>query len=124
MLDKMSYDEIRARTKILHYYDVLVNDDNEVLLCLKLRIPGEPKSPKFYYDGGKHGFLTKNERTIIMCDYLHEGTRQIISQCEKVLFVETNEEDGILSEYEAEVILIEDIEKLGDKLLSDEKAKE
>ncbi len=124
MLDKISYSEIHARSKILHYYDVLINDDNEVLLCLNLKIPGEPKSPKFYYEGGKHGFLIKNERSIILCDYLHEGTHQIISQCDKVLFVETDDKKDILTEYEAEVILLEGIDQLGERLLCDDKLKE
>ena len=121
MLEKMSYEEIHARTKILHSYDILINDDNEVLVCLKLKIPGEPANPKFYYEGGQHGFLIKNERSIILCDCLHEGTHQIISQCDKVLFVETNDQNEILTEYEAKVIPLEGVDQLGDKLLRDHK---
>ena len=119
MFDKMSYDEIYERTQILSSYDILINDEKEVLVCLKLKVPGEPSQPLFYYEGGMHGILVKNESSFILCDYLNPGTHQTLSQSEKVLFVEMDENDEIMQEYEAELIHFSGINALGDRLIEE-----
>ena len=123
MLDKMSYDEIYERTQILSSYDILINDEEEVLVCLKLKVPGEPSQPLFYYEGGVHGILVKNDSSFILCDYLNPGTHQTLSQCEKVLFVEMNDDDEIMKEYEAKLVHFSGINELGDRILQNADSK-
>ena len=42
-IKKLSYEDIREKTKILGYYDVLVNENDEVLIGLNISI-----SPQYF----------------------------------------------------------------------------
>lgn len=119
MLKEMNYEEILSKTKVLEYYDILVNEENAVLVQVTFKIPGEPDSPKFYYSGGDHGILMKNKRTIILCDYIHTDIHDLISNCSKILFVETPERDNYMPEYEADLIEYEGLDALCKQLLAD-----
>ena len=120
MLNNMHYDEILAKTKILGNYDVLVNDEDEVLIHLIFKVPGETESPKFYYSGGHHGLLMKNNRTVILCDFLHPDTHKIIAARDKILFVESTDGETALAEYEAEINFIEGVDAICERLLADD----
>lgn len=119
MIHTISYEKIRSQTKILGNYDVLINYDQEVLIHLTFKVPGEATSPVFYYSGGKHAILAKNDRCLILCDCLHVETQPVLSKCTKVLFVESDHENEFLSEYEAALVMTHGIDELGERLLND-----
>jgi hypothetical protein len=119
MLDKMGYDAIKAKTRIVGYYDVLVNEDEEVLFAIPFKIPGEPTNPLFYYSGGMHAFLVKNHRTIVMCDFINPDVRSTITKNSKVLLVQLDEEQSVSEEYEAEIVSLDGLDDIGSRLLED-----
>jgi len=118
-IKKLSYEDIREKTKILGYYDVLVNENDEVLIGLNISIPGECVDSKFYYDGGEHAFLVKNNRSIILCDYINEGARSSISKAEKILFMECTNAGKDIEEYEVNSVKFEGLDSIAKKLLED-----
>lgn len=124
MLLNKSFEEIKSKTRMLNNYDVLVNEDEEVLICINLKIPGELEEGAFYYSGGYHGFLIKNHRSIVLCDYLNNETHDIIYKNEKILIVEVKEGKGILAEYEVPLIKVEGIDELAKRIIADKDKEE
>lgn len=119
MIDNMDYETIKSKTRVAGYYDVLVNEDEEVLIAIPFKVPGEPDEPKLYYSGGVHAFFMKNHRTITLCDHLNPEVRSIIANNSKVLIVELNSEKTIDAEYEAELVLQEGIDSIAQRVLED-----
>ncbi|NLO41230.1 MAG: hypothetical protein GX115_17410 [Ruminiclostridium sp.] len=119
MLDKMDFQTIKAKTKIVGYYDILTNDNDEVMIAIPFQIPGEPDKPTFYFSGGAHAFLMKNHRNIVMCDFVNPQVRPIILKNTKVLIAEMNQDKDMAGEYEAELVRLEGLDEIGTRLLEE-----
>lgn len=119
MLDNMDYETIKAKTKVAGYYDVLVNEDDEVLIAIPFKVPGEPGEPMLFYSGGEHALLMKNHRTITLCDYLNPEVRSIIAKNSKIVIVELNSEKTIDAEYEAKLVMQNGIDSIARRILED-----
>ena len=121
MFKEMNYKDIKEKTKVLSNYDVLVNEDDEVLIVVPFKVPGEPDNAILYYSGGNHAFLLKNHRTIVMCDFLNPEVHEVIVKNKVILIVESVDQEPVAAEYEAKLIIIEGMDEIGDKLLEDKK---
>lgn len=118
------YKSLYENAKVLGSYDVLTNDDNEVLISMK-SVTDKPENTEdidatMFYDGKQHAILIKNGNTAIVCDYLHDGVRDIMYSNDEILICEMR--DGEISlEYMARLVKEEGIEDLVDQILSKNK---
>ena len=107
-----------ARTE--SYYDVLENDDGEILITLK-RIDSpmdKDYKPKFYYGGGSHGiFLKSPESTVVICDHLHPGVRKQLGKVKEILIAELRD-GAITEEYMADMLYQADADDLAVSLMA------
>jgi len=97
----LSKDELSKRQmKTENYYDILENEDNELLFTIKfLDSPLiDQCSPIMYYDGGPHAIFVKNKEITLICDYVHPGVRGSLDRVSKVLFAELKDGE-VVEEY-------------------------
>ena len=73
---------------VLGCYDILANEDDEILLGTKWLGDDDSSSPIIYYDGGKHALFFKNDSNIIVCDYINRNVRKIFYACKEILVCE------------------------------------
>jgi len=95
------------------YYDILENDDNDLLFTIKfVNSPLiEGCKPIMYYDGKQHAIFVKNEDITIICDYVHPGVRGSLGKASKVLFAELKD-GAIEEEYMVDVLHVPGIEEI------------
>lgn len=105
-LTKEDFPGIKFRVE--SYYDILENEDNELMFTLKdIELPIDPAfTPRMYYDGGEHAIFIKNKTTGIICDYIHPGVRGSLGKVDEVLVAELKNGE-IDEEYMVDVIHIQ-----------------
>ena len=91
-------------TQVLGNYDILENDDHEILFVLNRKLPGENKEPVLYYDGGEHGVLRKNDEGLFICDYIHPQVRESVYACNEILILEYKDSRDDSIEYMAKAV--------------------
>lgn len=73
----------------LNLYDVLTNDDDEILIVMPGYFKGEPENPRILYDGKENAvFIRNGEERVLLLDMINEGVRPLLYKAEKVLFKE------------------------------------
>ena len=78
-------------------YDILLNEDDEVLIAIRARLGGVNK-PQILYDGSDKVLLVRNpDQTIYLMD-IPEVVREPLHKLEKLLMVEVHDE-AIIREY-------------------------
>jgi len=110
---------LEARSmKTLDYYDILTNDDGEVMFSIKrLGAKRDKKfAPVIYYDGGAHAILVKNEDLAVVCDHVHPGVRALLFGAKEVLIAEL-EDGSVAEEYMAEMRNLPGIERVAEKFV-------
>ncbi len=68
-------------------YDVVINEDKELLFCIRPRIY-PPSSPRLFYDGGRRALLVRDSRQDIILDWLPPLTKEYLMEVDKVLIAE------------------------------------
>jgi hypothetical protein len=107
--DTMQRDILRENS-----YDIMQNNENELLFCVRVR-DGEPENPYIEYDGGANALFYRRPGRVILLDGVHTDAREALLAAEKILFAEfipkseqANPEDaGIIREYMAVVRKVE-----------------
>lgn len=115
-----SYEDILSMDT-LGYYDILTNEEEEVLIVFPKKEMGTRDQAKFYYDGGAHGILQKNKDGFLICDFIHPGVREAITKQKKVFIGEVDKNASStenLEEYEATVIFCRGLERVLEQVLS------
>lgn len=118
---------------VLEYYNILQNEDDDILLVVPRDLPGMPDEPVFYYDGGQHGILADGRMPVIVCDHIHKEVRKVMENCEEILVyasqnaAEDLPEDAPATEVEpaefmAKVYWQPEIQKLAKQLMKQAKA--
>lgn len=122
-LTALDFTKLRAMEFfVLSSYSILENDDGEFLIGISAELPPDTECPTFFYDGGAHGLLLKNSRTLVLCDFINPGARKGLSGCSEVTVAEMPEDaagdDGaeIKTAYKAAVVSLSGIEKLSERL--------
>ncbi len=82
-------------------YDVLVNNNGELLIALKKK-EGEPENSRILYDGKEHALFYRNPSETIILDYIHPDAQTHLEKTDKVIIVEF-EDDDIIREYDVPV---------------------
>jgi len=96
-------------------YDILQNEEGEVLVLIKAR-DGGPENPRFIYDGGDFALLYRSKESAIMLDNIHEQARESLKSVKELYFVEV-EDDEVIREYTAPARIVGQI-PLSKKLLA------
>ncbi|MDL2219786.1 hypothetical protein LJC04_05610 [Ruminococcaceae bacterium OttesenSCG-928-O06] len=127
----ITFEELKDRAiKVLGNYEILRNDDDELLIVLALDLPFAPDDPVFYYDGGPHGVLVGGGMPVIVCDYVHKEVRKVLEACESILLyaAPTAAGDGpdgdaaLAVEFHAPVYWQPDIYQLAEQLMEKKKS--
>lgn len=84
-------------TEIESYYDILENEDNQLLIAIKAR-DSQPDSPSIIYDGNDHALFYRDSTLAIVLDYIHPEVRQIFKEAQEVLIAEFVD-SSIIREY-------------------------
>lgn len=116
---------VQQPVQVLGYYDILENDDKDILLAMPVLEPENPQEPAFYYDGGTHALFFKVPGKVVVCDHVHPGVRQSFFECPEILVAEVNkggagtsiDTDGIQREYTAPMHLVRGVEELAQQLM-------
>lgn len=107
--------------KVLEKYDILVNDEDEMLFGVD-SLGISKGAPKLYYDGGPHAVFLKNEGQAVICDYINPAVRAQLLGLKEVLFVETqphakNDDPEIDDAYQVEVQACTGVTELAEALM-------
>ena len=78
-------------------YDILLNEDNEVLIAIRARLGGVNK-PRILYDGADKILLYRNEEQTIYLADVPTVIRQVLQKVSKLLMIEVHDE-AIIREY-------------------------
>ena len=88
-------------------YDILLNEDDEVLIAIRARLGGVSK-PQILYDGADKILLYRNtEQTIYLAD-IPQAIRDILQKVSKLLMIEVHDE-AIVREY---MVPLKQVERL------------
>lgn len=68
-------------------YDVVLNKDGELLLCIRART-GAPVQPRFFYDGIQSALLMRDGKRAILLEYLSPKAVTALQKQDKVLIAE------------------------------------
>ena len=91
----------------INEYDILLNEDDEVLIAIRARLGGVSK-PQILYDGADKILLYRNsEQTIYLAD-VPEAVREILQKVSKLLMIEVHDE-AIVREY---MVPLKQVERL------------
>ena len=106
---------------VLSYYDILENEDNELMFVIKQESPRpEDFSPGFYYDGGEHGIFIKDDEWVYVCDHIHPGVRGTVAKTvengEEILFAELLD-GNVAAEYMVETFWRKGVVILAEELI-------
>ncbi len=78
-------------------YDILLNEDDEVLIAIRARLGGVSK-PQILYDGADKILLYRNADQTIYLSEVPEVIREALQKVSKLLMVEVHDE-AIVREY-------------------------
>lgn len=88
-------------------YDILLNEDDEVLIAIRARLGGVSK-PQILYDGADKILLYRNtEQTIYLAD-IPQAVREVLQKVSKLLMIEVHDE-AIVREY---MVPLKQVERL------------
>ena len=119
-LELPGMDALKSRTvKVLSNYDILTSDDDEVMIAVPhLEAPGESR---FYYDGGQHAILLKNDDCVVVCKHVNLRVRGHLVNAGHVLIVEVSSQGkaDILEQYDVRVQVqpLPDMELMAEELM-------
>ena len=108
----------RSLVRTEGYYDILENDEGELLFTIKhLDSPlNADFKPVIYYDGGPHAIFAKNVEVAIILDFIHPGVRGTLSGLSEALIAELKD-GGVAEEYMADVMHIDGLEEIADEYM-------
>ncbi len=90
-------------------YDVVINEDKELLFCVKPH-PHIPSSPRLFYDGGDKALLIRDAVTDIIFDYLPPLTREYLYDVDKILIAEIQPDSkSLVREYFVPVSVVKEL---------------
>lgn len=97
--------ELAELAVALEKYDVLENDDGEIMIAIHALPQGDETRAILFCDGGKHAILFKGPYRLIICDFLHPQVRKKLPRREDVLCYEDQNPSEEKGEYMARVVI-------------------
>ncbi len=97
--DEADLQLLADRVLILQEYDILRNDENDLLFHIPFTMEGEAALAAFHYAGGEHGLLWKRDGDAVLCTSIHPEVRPLLDKQLVIYFCEgrepSTEEDDI-----------------------------
>ena len=78
-------------------YDLLQNEDNEILMAIRARM-GNVENPHILYDGGDTVLFYRNNESNFFIEAIPVLIRDLLSTVNQILMIEVHD-DQIVSEY-------------------------
>ncbi len=106
-------------------YDVLENDEGEILFSIPLDDPYsfcDIENPVIYYDGLSHSLLTSDNKETIICDYISPAARDKVYNRDSLYlnFTETDDDEGnIVHEFQANLIRTDFVSSVAELYVND-----
>jgi len=69
-----------AHALILTEYDILRNDEDDLLFHLPCLLDGPDNEAVFHYNGGEHGLLWKTDDAMVVCTCIHPEIRKLLDE--------------------------------------------
>lgn len=91
-------------------YDILQNEDGEILIIIDSRAGG-PENPRFVYDGGETALLYRNKDIAVVFEKIAKDAHLPLKSVSNMLIVEV-ENDIVVREYTVPVRIISDVTSL------------
>lgn len=91
-------------------YSILQNDQGEIMLMMDAR-QGEPKNPRFIYDGSTTALLYRSSDSSVAFRHISEKAIQPLKEASRILIVEIVGDD-VEREYYAPVRMVKDVNNL------------
>lgn len=88
-------------------YDILQNDEGEILIIINSRAGG-PENPRFVYDGGETALLYRTKESAVIFKKIATDARLPLKSVSSMLIVEVDGED-VSREYTVPVRIVEDV---------------
>lgn len=91
-------------------YDILQNDEGEILVIINAR-EGGPENPRFLYDGGDTALLYRTKDSAVVFNDIAKEAHIPLKSVSTMLIVEVEGEE-VAREYDVPVRIIKDIKTL------------
>lgn len=91
-------------------YDILQNDEGEILIIINSR-EGGPENPRFVYDGGSTALLYRTKENAVIFENVAKEARFPLKSVSSMLIVEVENED-VAREYTVPVRIVKDVKTL------------
>lgn len=91
-------------------YDILQNDEGEILIIINSR-EGGPENPRFVYDGGATALLYRTKENAVVFENVAREARLPLKSVSSMLIVEVEDED-VAREYTVPVRIVKDVKSL------------
>lgn len=88
-------------------YDILQNDDGEILIMIAQR-RGGPENPRFVYDGGDTALLYRSRESSVFLEAVNNEARNALKAVDEVLLAELDG-DEVAREYMVPVRIVRDM---------------
>lgn len=88
-------------------YDILQNEEGEILIIINSRAGG-PEDPRFVYDGGETALLYRSKESAVVFKDIAKEARIPLKSVTTMLIVEVEDED-VAREYVVPVRVVKDI---------------
>lgn len=84
-------------------YVALPTTEDEVIFAISVKT-GEPKAPHLLYDGAEHALLYRNEKEVVLLDYLNSEVQRMLQGAQKIYIAEIDyKEKQLIRDYTAPV---------------------
>lgn len=123
----LSFEQMKdLEIKVMGNYEILQNDDDDILIYLPLELTFVPDDPVFYYDGGPHGILVGGRMPVVVCDFIHKEVRKVLESRESIFLYAAPTAEGsgqdsdaaLPVEFVAKVYWQPQIQRLGQQLIA------
>ena len=91
-------------------YDILQNEEGEILIIINSR-SGGPENPRFVYDGGETAFLYRTKNSAVVFQNITKEARIPLKSVSSMIIVEVENED-VAREYVVPVRIVKDVKNL------------
>lgn len=79
-LTETEVEQLASMALVLNEYDILRNDEDDLLFHIPFVTRGPSEGATFHYNGGEHGLLWKNRETAILCTSIHPELRALLGE--------------------------------------------
>ena len=80
----------RETEPIYDYNFITDAEDDGLTLQLPGYFKGEALIGELHYNGGEHGIFVRNKHQLLLCDYIHEGVRELLNNTCDIFISETD----------------------------------